>query len=129
MLPPTALAGEYKSGDTLGSCPDSLGKGISPCCNSQQMHRFWHLRLEWTYAEQQSREGGKSVPEAGPGCRCEDSRLWARASLTAFEFTRFAHGEMIEIIILCGSHNISRRGRQSDPRAAPSSSAGYKLLK
>lgn len=63
------------------------------------------------------------------GCRCEDSRLWARAWLTAFEFTRFAHGKMIEIIILCGSHNISHRGRQSDPGAAQSSPAGYKLLK
>ena len=25
--------------------------------------------------------------------RCEESRLWARAGATVFEFTRFAHGK------------------------------------
>lgn len=45
------------------------------------------------------------------------------------KFTGFAHGKMIEIIVLCESHNISLIGRQSDPWAAWPSSTGYKLLK
>lgn len=126
---PTALAREYKSGDTLCSYPDSLGRGIFPHFNSQQMHTFWHQRLEWTYAGQRSQEGGEPGARRALGCRCEDSRRWARARSTVFEFTRFAHGKTIEIIIFCGSHHISRRGRQSDPGAARSSSTGYKLLK
>lgn len=68
----------------------------------------------------QGRSGAAGVRTAGFGPEPDRQSL---------EVTRFAHGKMIEIIILCGSHNISLIGRQSDPSAAQPSSAGYKLLK
>lgn len=92
------------------SCMLALASGVD-LCRAEKL-RGWDV-----HGQGRSRAAGVRTAGFGP----EPDRQ-------CVEFTRFAHGKMIKIIILCGSRHISLRGRQSDPWAALSSTAGYKLL-
>lgn len=126
---PIALAWEYKREDALCCCPHCLRRKISPCFNSQQKPLFWHQCLEWTHAEQRSWEGGKSVAKPDHGSQVWGEQALGQSRSDNVWIHQVCTWQMMEIIILCGSHNISLRGRQADPWAAWPSSAGYKLLK